>query len=216
MPKIPLALKLRKRNHKAVAYAQDLVVMQVYEIIPQSVIHGGTAIWRCYGGNRFSEDVDTYLPKLTLIQVENFVASLRPKGLSLLKSKVTSGALYVSFDYLGALVRFEGVVKRIKDYVVRPYETVDGNFISVRTLSPEKLIAEKVLAYISRKKVRDLYDIYFLISVMRDSSEVSSKLKEQMQNLDKPVDESVLKSILIAGAVPRALDMLEVIRRWAA
>jgi predicted nucleotidyltransferase component of viral defense system len=35
--------------------------MKMYEKFPNAVIHGRTAIWRCYGSNRFSEDVDVYL-----------------------------------------------------------------------------------------------------------------------------------------------------------
>jgi hypothetical protein len=58
MSSIPLALKLKKRTHRTVAYAQDLIVPQIYVSFPFSVVHEGTAIWRCYGGNRFSEDKD--------------------------------------------------------------------------------------------------------------------------------------------------------------
>ena len=28
---------------------------------PDATLYGGTAIWRCYGGNRFSEDIHIYL-----------------------------------------------------------------------------------------------------------------------------------------------------------
>jgi hypothetical protein len=62
MNKIPLMNRLRKEYHKKVAYAQDLLVIELYSVIPDTVLHGGTVIWRCYGGNRFSEDIDAIIP----------------------------------------------------------------------------------------------------------------------------------------------------------
>ena len=58
---LPLHHKLKKKIHKTIALAQDILVMKMYEKFPNAIIHGETAIWRCYGSNRFSEDVDVYL-----------------------------------------------------------------------------------------------------------------------------------------------------------
>ena len=60
---IPLILRLKKSAHKDIAAAQDLIVSALYEVFNDSVLHGGTSIWRCYKGNRFSEDVDAYIPR---------------------------------------------------------------------------------------------------------------------------------------------------------
>jgi len=53
-PQIPLNLKLNKRSEREIAYAQDVIVAELYKFFPEAIIHGGTAIWRCYQGNRFS------------------------------------------------------------------------------------------------------------------------------------------------------------------
>ena len=58
--RIPLANKLKKRLHSETAFLQDEVIDIVYGLEPNAVLHGGTAIWRCYQGNRFSEDLDFY------------------------------------------------------------------------------------------------------------------------------------------------------------
>ncbi|MFH1246948.1 MAG: nucleotidyl transferase AbiEii/AbiGii toxin family protein, partial [Candidatus Micrarchaeota archaeon] len=58
----PLANKLKKRLHLETATLQDEVVDLIYSI-SSPVLHGGTAIWRCYAGNRFSEDLDFYMPR---------------------------------------------------------------------------------------------------------------------------------------------------------
>ena len=38
-----------------------MIVETLYEIFDNAVLHGGTSIWRCYKGNRISEEVDVYL-----------------------------------------------------------------------------------------------------------------------------------------------------------
>jgi len=55
MEKIPLHLKLKRKSHKDIARLQDIVIDVLYKIFPNAILHGGTAIWRCYNGNRFSE-----------------------------------------------------------------------------------------------------------------------------------------------------------------
>ena len=57
LPTLPMAMKLKREAHRKVAEAQDLIVVSTFDTFGDAVIHGGTAIWRCYGGNRFSEDV---------------------------------------------------------------------------------------------------------------------------------------------------------------
>jgi hypothetical protein len=52
---LPLVKKLKKKIHRAIALAQDIIVLEIYEKSPSAVIHGGTAIWRCYGSNRFQK-----------------------------------------------------------------------------------------------------------------------------------------------------------------
>ena len=54
MNKIPLQVKLKRETHRRIASAQDLIVQEVYAVFERAVLHGGTAIWRCYNGKRFS------------------------------------------------------------------------------------------------------------------------------------------------------------------
>ena len=42
----------------ALARLRYSIVESLLEVDPGIVLHGDTAIWRCYSGNRFSEDVD--------------------------------------------------------------------------------------------------------------------------------------------------------------
>jgi len=55
----------------------------------------------------------------------------------------------------------------------------------VKTLSPEDLIKEKIKAYVNRRKVRDLYDIYYLLDFCETKI---SGLKEILAVKTKPSD----------------------------
>src|SRR3989338_11226889 len=106
MPIIPLEKRLKKSLHKKIAVAQDLLIESVYRALPKAVIHGGTAIWRCYGGKRFSEDIDVYIPK-ELDREENFQSlmdSLKSLGFSVNKFKHTGNSIFSKFELSGTEV----------------------------------------------------------------------------------------------------------------
>ncbi|MDG7039172.1 MAG: nucleotidyl transferase AbiEii/AbiGii toxin family protein [Nitrososphaerota archaeon] len=68
--------KMRKRTQTELAYAQDIVVEKIYDYLPEVVLHGGTLIWRCYAGNRFSEDLDFYAA--SRLGIQGFSDDLKP------------------------------------------------------------------------------------------------------------------------------------------
>jgi len=212
---LPLHRKLKKRLHKAIALAQDMMVMEVYDIFPTAVVHGGTAIWRCYGSNRFSEDVDVYLPKrLKMADFEKFVEALKEKDFSVEKLKKTENAIFSKFSFSDSIVRFEAIFKDVKDYVSRRYEMIDGNFMLVNTLTSENIVEEKILTYVERRKARDLYDIFFLSNLVK-RNEIKSELLKAIENFEKPVDEKELKTLIIYGSIPTADTLLNEVKAWA-
>ena len=92
---IPLILRLKKAMHKEVAKAQDMVVEPLYRVFNGAVLHGGTAIWRCYNGNRFSEDIDVYIPK-NVDKLELLFEFLERKGFGIEKKKIGANSLFSS------------------------------------------------------------------------------------------------------------------------
>jgi predicted nucleotidyltransferase component of viral defense system len=216
MERMPLHDRLRKRGHREVAMAQDLLVSAAYDAFPALVLHGGTAIWRCFGGSRFSEDVDAYLPPpvgADAMRALNDV--LVARGFVVRKLKRSRNAIYARLSYAGAEVRFEALVKEPGASVVRTFEMVDGSRIAVNTLSPEALLAEKARAYVDRRKVRDLFDVFFLLSLASRGPEVEASVGELIDGFVPPVDERALKALVISGAVPTTEGMVEAIRSWA-
>jgi len=216
---IPLEKRLRKSLHKKIAAAQDLLVESIYRVFPKVVIHGGTAIWRCYGGKRFSEDVDVYITK-DMDKESNFqelLNLLKSLGFSVIKFKHTGNSIFSKFSLMGTEVRFEAVFKTVSNSMVKPFELSDGTFMNVYTLSAEDILAEKISVYKDRGKVKDMYDIWFLLNLVEDRKKVLKNfksLKDAESFLRKPDDYKTLKALIILGAVPSVEDMIGGIRSW--
>ncbi len=207
---MPLLLRLKKEKQREIAKAQDLIVKTLFEAFNNAVIHGGTAIWRCYNGNRFSEDVDAYIEK-NMEKIEKLFKEFERNGFIIERKKISGNSIYSNLKLNRTLVRFEAVFKKIKG-VLKDYENTDGNFRTVYTLSTEELIREKISAYSNRLKIRDLYDIFFLLKYT-DISLIKNDLNKLVNGFKKPVDEDNLKVLIIEGIIPKSKDMLDYIRR---
>ena len=138
--RIPLGLRIKRKRHKEIAFLQDIIVEKLYEIFPKAVIHGGTAIWRCYDGNRFSEDVDVYLER-KIIELNLLFENLQNEGFKIIKKRIKENSLFSVLRFNDAEVRLEGIFKKVQG-IPKEYETVEGTLITVYTLLPETLIKE--------------------------------------------------------------------------
>lgn len=213
---IPLEKRLKKRLHRKLALAQDMMVESIYRVFPKVVMHGGTAIWRCYGGKRFSEDIDVYITK-EFDREENFqtlINSLEQLGFSAVKFKHAGNSIFSKFNLSDAEIRFEAVFKTVGNYVTKPFELSDGTFMNVYTLSSDDILIEKIAVYRERKKIKDLYDIWFLLNLVEDKSKVLKHLKGIETMLKKPADYGSLNALIILGAVPRTEDLIGGIKSW--
>ena len=208
---IPLILKLKKKVHKDIAKTQDLIVREIYNFFEGAVLHGGTSIWRCYDGNRFSEDIDVYLESKE--KIGDFFEFLKKRGFIIHKKKISENSLFSVLEFNEVTVRFEAIFKRSGKSVIKEYKTSDGNFITIYTLTPEELVKEKIAAYLKRFKIRDLYDIFFLLRYVKDKDEVSKELKNLVKNFKNPPDGNELKILIIEGITPNINDMLNYIKR---
>lgn len=209
-------LRLKKASHREIARAQDMVVETLYEIFDNAVLHGGTSIWRCYKGNRFSEDVDVYLNR-DLKKINQFFELLEKKGFNIEKKRIREASIFSSLKFNHTLVRFEALFKSVKGSL-KEYETAEGNLLTVYSLAPEELVKEKVYAYLKRLKIRDLYDIFFLLRYVDSLDSVKMPLEKLLKNFKEPLDKKDLKVIILEGLVPTTEQMLSYIKRrfeWA-
>lgn len=209
---IPLILKLKKTRHKEIAKVQDVLVEELYHIFNKVVVHGGTAIWRCYNGNRFSEDIDAYLPKDEK-KILFFFQNLEKKGFMILKKKIGVKSIYAVLQFQRTVVSFEAVFKKV-DGVLKEYTTADGNFITIYTLPPEVLIKEKISAYLNRYKIRDLYDIFFLLRYVKEQDSILKPIHIFLEKFQQPVDSEELRILIIEGVVPDTKKMIQYIKDW--
>ena len=211
MVEIPIILRLKKQRHKDVALAQDILINEVFSVFEDAVFHGGTAIWRCYHGTRFSEDIDVYIPKdekrtyLLFQRLQNL-------GFKLEKRKTNENGLYSAFWKDRTVIRFEASFRIMKG-VARDYEKCDGNFITVITLPVEELAKEKISAYQNRLKIRDLYDLFFLLRYIKDKNIIKKELEGFVKNFRGPLDKNNLPEIVLEPVVPTIEQMLDYIKR---
>lgn len=211
---MPLILRIKRELHKNIAQAQDLIVQELYSVFDNAVLHGGTAIWRCYKGNRFSEDIDVYIPYDSK-KIEQIFLNLEKIGFKIEKKKIKEHSLYSNLLFNRTVVRFEAIFKK-KQGVLKEYEAIEGNIISVYTLAPEEFLSEKIDTYLSRLKIRDLYDMFFLLRYIEDKKPLEVKIRHFLKNFKKPIDERELKLLIFEGLAPTAEKMLEYIKniRW--
>lgn len=207
---IPLSLRLKREIHRKIAFAQDLIVGEVYNQMNFAVLHGGTAIWRCYDGKRFSEDLDFYFLK-DFNKINNIFSSLEKKGFKIHKKKISQNSVYSELEFDRVFVRLEATFQNIKGIIV-DYETIEGNIISIYSLSPEEFINEKINTYLKRLKIRDLYDIFFLLKLVKDFNLIRSGLKKLIFSDKKPIDEGDLKTIVFEGIIPTFKEMFNYIK----
>jgi predicted nucleotidyltransferase component of viral defense system len=210
---IPIILRLRKANQKEIAKAQDLIVEALFRVFKNAVFHGGTAIWRCYQGNRFSEDVDVYIKK-DIKKIEILFEEFKKIGFTIEKKKIGSNSLYSNLRINNTLVKFEAFFKEVNG-TLKEYETAIGRFIPVSTLTPKELVKEKVNAYINRLKKRDLYDIFFLIKYVDDKNKIKDSLNKLLTKFKNPVDEKEFEGLIIEGLVPQTNQLINFIGRYA-
>ena len=207
---IPLILRLKKAAHREIAKAQDIIVATLYQAFDEAVLHGGTAIWRCYKGQRYSEDVDVYISK-DAKKTGLFFEMLGKKGFLIEKKKIGEKSIYSILRFNHTVVRFEAIFKKANGSL-KEYETAEGNLLTVYTLTAEELIREKAAAYLSRFKIRDLYDVFFLLRYAEDLSRVKPSLTELMKKFKEPADEQELKILIIEGLTPDTNKMLDYIK----
>src|SRR3989344_3431387 len=165
-------------------YLQDLMLFSIYSHIGKELIFkGGTCLYKIYKLDRFSEDLDfTLNKKIDIREVSNKIIS--DLGLLNIKSKIKEikeykNELNIRFVLNGPLYKgnketqcFIPLNISIKEKVI--LEPEDSSVVSlykelptfkIFTMQEKEILAEKVRAISTRKKPRDIYDLWFLLVV---------------------------------------------------
>ena len=193
-----------------------MAIEALYSVVPSAVFHGGTAIWRCYNGNRFSDDLDLYLRTSTEVRRfrDNFSRALKRYDAEVNKASTIGDFTIMEVKKEEATLKIEiGPAKKQLKPVERNYERADGTFLSVLTLSQEDFVYEKMHTYSRRRYIRDFYDIYHLSSLVAPDPKIRRAVRKFLQDLEDPIDENILPSIVYAGSVPSFEGMVNEVRR---
>ncbi|MCL5430238.1 MAG: nucleotidyl transferase AbiEii/AbiGii toxin family protein [Candidatus Marsarchaeota archaeon] len=213
--KLPILKVLKKRDYRELAAFQDTIVGILYQADSTVILHGGTCVWRCFGGSRFSSDIDVYIrSKSNLERIkENITATASDYGVKIEKIKDTGNLIFMAFSSGDTYLKVEiNYVKDTLHPIATRFEKVDGTYTEVLALLPEDLLLEKIAAYSDRLFIRDIYDIYVLSSYVKKSGETKKAVAKFIKSIKRPINESDLKSLVYEGPVPTFQGMIEYIK----
>ena len=179
-------------------YFQNILLFIIYKSFGSEIVFkGGTALSKCYGLNRFSDDLDFACKK-------EFDFKIIEEGIKRFKIdfKIEEEAFERSKSYI---IRINGPLytgnknsacKLILDFsfreevIIKPAVKSIGRFLEeilsfdVYVMAEEEIFAEKIRAVLTRNKARDVYDLYFL---------VESGLKLNKELVDKKLEYYKIK-----------------------
>jgi predicted nucleotidyltransferase component of viral defense system len=194
------------------AELQDYVVDIIYDSFqPDALLYGGTAIWRCFNGMRFSEDIDIYMND---VPFKDFLSRLGKYGLRLLwQDPEFPTRVRIANNETDMLLESK---PGYAENEIRTYFRIDGTTKTISVLSPTELMIRKMEAYEGRRFVRDIYDLYVLTNWLdRSDYVVTSRFSQFLHEIHKPIDEHILSSLLYAGRKDLDFDLMtDYIRRW--
>ncbi len=224
------ALEINDKTQFEKAKLEDTLVQVLYSSYPDLVFHGGTAIWRCYLGNRFSRDIDFYLKgglQDTGACYKKFVKFFKDSGFPVKSSNYDNGTKTMHFIVETNTKMKVDINLNYKKGKPTEYTKVDGSKIMVLALTPEKLLEEKIETYLFKlecndgtrqPEAQDLYDIYHLTG---KASNKNAKLRGDLKALLKkiegrpPVNMNTLGNITLSGIAPSFELMIKSIEEWA-
>jgi len=226
-------------------YLQHIFLINLYKMIGNELLFkGGTALQKCYGLNRFSEDLDFTLIKdisiekilnktirgMTLFGCESENKKSKEDEVSTVYQIRSKGPLYDGTEKSLSYIRIE-ISKRndvflvpVRNEVVPIYRDLPPYIASV--MNPSEIMAEKIRAIMTRDRARDLYDLYFLIrkKIDVDVDLIDKKLsyynrrfsmKEFFESIEKK--EKIWNRELrhLISIVPRFQMVREAIENWS-
>lgn len=208
------------------AIIEDDIVELVLKHFEGFVMHGGTSVWRCYGGNRFSRDMDFYNnlnPKEEHVFQKRFHKVLVDNGYPIREEKYNNKT-----NILHVIFRGENTTGKLDitfakaDGVAAEYVKVDGTKRIIRALSPAALFVEKMDTYLNKYAIdaheaQDLYDIIILKDrIGKPTRPMREKVSKFLATIKKrpPRDEKLLGQLLLSGVAPSFDEMMSILQRW--
>ena len=210
----PIEKKLRSEAQIAIARLQDRTLEAALAVEQSIILHGGTAIWRCFNGKRFSFDLNIYASEGQLKRLSNSLTwELDKRGMIMDYSRFMERVIDVHDVSASTKLEVSPKPERIHS-VQKEYIKSDGTKMFINTLSEDDFIMEKIKAYKSRNYARDIYDIYYLaLSSTAFDAKTRKVLQSFIKNAMPPKDEDQLRELVYEGVAPRFSTMKEYIEK---
>lgn len=193
-------------------YLQHLFLRYFYQERPaQNVLfNGGTALRLIYQSPRFSEDLDFSAIKTSTSQLENLIETAlvkinREEKITLEEAKKTTGGYLAKFQASIGQIPVKGQLQislRPKEKIPNQIFTISSQLLPPYTLcaySEERLVEEKLMALLTRAKIRDFYDLYYILRAGLKISltpEQIDRLTKKLKKLDNKILAKQLKPFL--------------------
>lgn len=179
-------------------YLQDAMLFSLYSNLSEELVFkGGTALYKIYKLNRFSEDLDfTLNHKIGVEKISSKIISdlmlLGIKG-KIKEAKESSSEINVRFLLNGPLYRGNKetqcfiplnmskrehtLLEPKKEMITSLYREIP-NF-EVFVMEEEEILAEKIRTIFQRQKPRDIYDIWFLL-IRKNTSPAKEIIRKKL------------------------------------
>ncbi|MCL4376519.1 nucleotidyl transferase AbiEii/AbiGii toxin family protein [Candidatus Parvarchaeota archaeon] len=188
-------------------YLQYIVLAEIFKRSKgKLVFKGGTALQKCYGLDRFSEDLDFTADSMDEIKgvEEALQAITRLYGASFKKSEnevsvsfnlKIEGPLFEKPQSMQTIIieiskREKVLRKPLLIRLIPKYRDLEAQLVVV--MDKDEILAEKARALLTRRRARDLYDTYFLLN---KGAKIDFELiNKKLEYYSKKFDLSVLVS----------------------
>lgn len=220
-------MDIRDKAQLEKAKLEDTLIELIYGTYKDIVLHGGTAIWRCYAGNRFSRDLDFYFKKGKRSEstcYKELAKFFRDKGFALKSSNYDNTTNTMHFTVESNLKMNVDINFNYKAGVPSEFTEVDDSKIIILALNPETLLDEKIETYYSKlnnkdetrqPEAQDLYDIYYLVGIIpkiKDGTKRElGRFVSKIENTP-PLNMSKLSNLVLYGLSPTFELMIKKIK----
>ena len=179
---------------------QDLIRQEQFElevldrlnskkILNHLVFGGGTMLRLCFGLNRFSVDLDFWIVKD--IDKNRLFKDMKEYLSQFYVLKDSANKFYTllfeikSKDYPRSLkIEIRKETKKIKTEQAIAYSRYSNIQVFLKVVSLEEMMKAKVLAFIERKEIRDVFDIEFLLKRGIRLNAPYNTLKKMLKEID--------------------------------
>lgn len=183
---------------------QDLIKQEQFEIevldklnswrfLNELIFCGGTMMRLCWGLDRYSVDLDFWVTKtldfkILYDKLKNELGTNYRISDSANKHKTILFELKSSAYPRSLKIEIRKEQKKIKVVSAIAYTKFSNIQVMVKTVSLEDMMTSKIRAFLSRKEIRDLYDIEFLLKrgiQIKEEPEILKKLIKGIEGLTK-------------------------------